>query len=221
MTTGRALNGKPYAGNPHVRFDEGEVAPAATPRRGSLLYKAGRTVVSLALAGAACVSAAYAANVSVDEVAIDADTNIVVAAGDTLKIEYVTCDVPVTITKSGGGRLEIATSSITNLSVVVTEGTFASARPQTLVDSIDFHPTIRIDANDTSKFTISASGGTNFISKITDADGGDRWLTNWGGSFHKPYVAEEKLNGLGLIDFGTYYDRDKEPLAGGHGGNFG
>ncbi len=25
MTTGKALNGKPYAGNPHVRFDEGEV----------------------------------------------------------------------------------------------------------------------------------------------------------------------------------------------------
>ena len=39
MTTGKALNGKPYAGNPHVRFDEGEVASAATPRRGSLLYK--------------------------------------------------------------------------------------------------------------------------------------------------------------------------------------
>ncbi len=28
MTTGKALNGKPYAGNPHVRFDEGEVASA-------------------------------------------------------------------------------------------------------------------------------------------------------------------------------------------------
>ena len=38
MTTGKALNGKPYAGNPHVRFDEGEVASVATPRRGSLLY---------------------------------------------------------------------------------------------------------------------------------------------------------------------------------------
>ena len=32
-------DGKPYAGNPHVRFDEGEVASATTPRRGSLLYK--------------------------------------------------------------------------------------------------------------------------------------------------------------------------------------
>ena len=39
MTTGKALDGKPYAGNPHVRFDEWEVAQAAKPRRGSLLYK--------------------------------------------------------------------------------------------------------------------------------------------------------------------------------------
>ena len=47
--TNAALRGKPDAGNPHValsqcyggtsRFDEGEVASTATPRRGSLLYK--------------------------------------------------------------------------------------------------------------------------------------------------------------------------------------
>ena len=47
--TNAALQGKPDAENPHVapsqryggtsRFDEGEVASAATPRRGSLLYK--------------------------------------------------------------------------------------------------------------------------------------------------------------------------------------
>ena len=39
MTTVKTLHGKSCAGNPHVRFDEGEVASAATPRRGSLLYK--------------------------------------------------------------------------------------------------------------------------------------------------------------------------------------
>ena len=39
MITGKALDGKPYAGNPHVRFDEGEVASAEKPRRGSLLCK--------------------------------------------------------------------------------------------------------------------------------------------------------------------------------------
>ena len=52
MATGKALDGKPYAGNPHVRFDEGEVAPAATPRRGSLLYKNG-TAVAVAIAALA------------------------------------------------------------------------------------------------------------------------------------------------------------------------
>ena len=55
MATGKALDGKPYAGNPHVRFDEGEVAPAATPRRGSLLYK------QSILAAAALVAAAAGA----------------------------------------------------------------------------------------------------------------------------------------------------------------
>ena len=62
MVTGKALNGKPYTGNPHMRFAEGKFSPgtaeaslrrvhcrrqpegrasvcAVTPRRGSLLYK--------------------------------------------------------------------------------------------------------------------------------------------------------------------------------------
>lgn len=39
MATGKALDGKSYAGNPHGRFDEGDVAPTVTPRCGSLLYK--------------------------------------------------------------------------------------------------------------------------------------------------------------------------------------
>ena len=48
MTTGKALNGKPYAGNPHVRFDEGEVASGAMPRRASLLYSKLMAVVAVA-----------------------------------------------------------------------------------------------------------------------------------------------------------------------------
>ena len=58
MATGKALNGKPYAGNPHVRFDEGEVASAAMPRRGSLLYKTTgvRLATVLALTAGAVLS---------------------------------------------------------------------------------------------------------------------------------------------------------------------
>ena len=39
MATGKALSGKPNAGNPHVWFDEGNDAPVATPRCGSLPCK--------------------------------------------------------------------------------------------------------------------------------------------------------------------------------------
>ena len=53
--TNAALRGKPDAGNPHVRFDEGEVASAATPRRGSLLY----TLAAICVATAS--SPSYAA----------------------------------------------------------------------------------------------------------------------------------------------------------------
>lgn len=53
--TNAILRGKPDAGNPHVRFDEGEVA-SAKPRRGSLLYK--KLVV--AMGGAAILSGCVA-----------------------------------------------------------------------------------------------------------------------------------------------------------------
>ena len=53
MTTGKALNGKPYAGNPHVRFDEGAGASRHSGRS-ALLY---RCVKSLVLA-LACASVA-------------------------------------------------------------------------------------------------------------------------------------------------------------------
>ena len=45
MKTKKVLNGKSYAGNPRVRFDEGDVASAATSRRGSLLYKHSNLVI--------------------------------------------------------------------------------------------------------------------------------------------------------------------------------
>ena len=60
MTTGKALNVKPYAGNPHARFDEGEVASAATPRRGTLLYKTNILTTITAMVCAAVALPSYA-----------------------------------------------------------------------------------------------------------------------------------------------------------------
>ena len=56
------LNGKPDAGNPHVRFDEGEVA-SPKPRRRSLLYK-GMTK-ALVLCAAMCGLSASAVQIAV------------------------------------------------------------------------------------------------------------------------------------------------------------
>ena len=57
MATGKALDGKPYAGKPHVRFDEGEVASAATSRRGSLLCKRSRITFAAVFAASAAFAA--------------------------------------------------------------------------------------------------------------------------------------------------------------------
>ena len=51
MTTGKVLTGKLHVGNPHVRFDEGEGAPAATPRRGSLEMMCGILAIVLVCSG--------------------------------------------------------------------------------------------------------------------------------------------------------------------------
>ena len=55
--TNTTLREKPYAGNPHVRFDEGAVVPAATPRRGSLLYQRTASLLAAAFASALCLAA--------------------------------------------------------------------------------------------------------------------------------------------------------------------
>ena len=191
---------------------------------GKLLYNkckiATASLTAALLAGATPMSSGAVTTNLIDSVEITADTNIVVAADNVLKIEYVYGDNPVTVTKSGEGRLEIATSSLTNLSVVVAEGTFASARPAAIPLNDTFRPSLRVDASDATKFTYSESNGTNFLSKVMDADGNGAYFNNWGG-WGRPYVAFETLNGLGLIDFGTIKDfnsNNSPRLASGHGG---
>ena len=72
MKTKKALNGKPYAGNPHVRFDEVEVASAATSRRGSLLYNKNKLMTIAAVAvSAALPMAANAAFTSTTNVVLN------------------------------------------------------------------------------------------------------------------------------------------------------
>ena len=73
MTTGKALEGTPHAGNLYTRFDEGEIASAATPRRGSLLYKRLIAAIAGTLAACALPAAGYEYIISGDPIA--ASTN--------------------------------------------------------------------------------------------------------------------------------------------------
>lgn len=184
-------------------------------------FKAAMTVVAGCGALLANAETDVASTVEiVDSVEISADTNVVVEAGKTLKFEYVYGENSVTITKSGAGRLSIATSSHKNLSVNIAEGTFASVRPAAIPMTGEFKPVLRVDASVTNTFTFAKANGTNFISKIVDADGNnERWL-HAQYNHNDPYLADEKLNGMHLIDFGTYYDEKDPRFAGGYGGCF-
>ncbi len=101
-------NGKPYAGNPHVRFDEGEVAPAATPRRGSLLYS---FCLRSALSAALVTGGVFAAVVENDELRVELDESngsLTVADKRTSRVwRSMADDHPITVAdvRAAGPRI--------------------------------------------------------------------------------------------------------------------
>ena len=108
-----ALSGKPYAGNPHVRFDEGEVA-SAKPRRGSLLYK--RFILGATILCAAGFLRAGTSEV-IDHQTVEAATwSKTLGVIDNLQILDSTIHATenLTITDSTGARRALLTVGITN-----------------------------------------------------------------------------------------------------------
>ncbi len=106
MATGKTLNGKPYAGNPHVRFDEGEVASTATPRRGSLLYKNLQKAMNGMSGIAALVAVAICAAASLTSFAADR----------TISADYaLTADETVdgVLTVDSGATVDLAGHNLT------------------------------------------------------------------------------------------------------------
>ena len=105
--TNAILRGKPDAGNPHVRFDEGEVA-SAKPRRGSLLYKKLMAIVMSALSAAVTGSLfAAASNVAELREALATASNdavIEVAAGTFEISEELTLAGKSGVTLKGAGK---------------------------------------------------------------------------------------------------------------------
>ena len=122
MATGKALDGKPYAGNPHVRFDEGEVAPAAKPRRGSLLYKLHKNVIAIAsfivayasstaLADTIAIGSGETYNASdlASVTALQSATAITIEEGGTLEYSDSANELVLSTPISGGGTIKTTT----------------------------------------------------------------------------------------------------------------
>ena len=104
------LNGKPYAGNPHARFDEGIVA-SEMPRRGALLYNAMKSVV----VGVLCLSAAAVEAKSSYSVPEDGTIAEVIAAANadpeakTVALGADVYQLAATLEITGAYRVEGAT----------------------------------------------------------------------------------------------------------------
>lgn len=154
---------------------------------------------------AAAVLVLPAAGENVGMVELPASTNITVAAGDTLRIEFL--HGGTTLYKSGEGRLEVAVIGNTNLNIVVSNGTFATARPTSLDYSDDENVIFHLDANKAASLsTRIGDGGTNFITGVADADGRtDRSLSTLSGR-PDAYLVQNAISGLPAIDLGSLHN---------------
>ena len=162
-----------------------------------------KKIFASVFAAALALAASGEEDVIIDSLVLDADTNIVVAAGETLKVEYLMVDTPLTLTKSGEGKLELAiVSGGENLSVDVAGGTLASSRPAALTDYGEYPVGMHVDISLDSTLVKSVKNGTNFVSKIRDAAGSIHTLNNWWMGL--PFLTGEKFNGLQVLDFGEF-----------------
>ena len=156
---------------------------------------------TLTAAAALMVAATFAETIA--EFSLDDATTINVDSGSTTRIEYLTSSSAATLVKTGGGRLEVAVIGNTNISITVMDGTLASARPGGLnLPEQDRY--LHLDASDTNTMVLAAVGGTNFVTRWNDANGGPHYGLNK--LTGRPFVRPGELNGLSVLDFGGLRD---------------
>ena len=154
-----------------------------------------------------------------------ANTTVVVPAGATNVID--TLAGAYTLTKTGGGVLEVRYSKSASAKFVVSEGLlrFANPRPDDIFAKAYFH----VDASDLSSMEIETVNGTNFVTRWNDTDGRtDRYATHcttvWNcrkdPENRKPFLRMNFQNGLSVMDFGsllTKYNTNEVGQALGYG----
>ena len=178
MATRKALNGMPYAGSPRVRFDEGEVASAATPRRGSLLYKMKAPVTSKSKrAGVAvaamvflCASVAHSA----DKIAgLREKTGVNVQSGTVTETDNVILSGDGEFYKTGAGTYVLPGAKLNQqrpVNLVVTDGTLKLQAGEDATVDATTPPAVMQDAS----FWVDA--GRNVVTE--ESDGATR-VTRW------------------------------------------
>ena len=180
-----------------------------------------------AVAFALCAAAtAFCETVTVDEMNLTADVTIDVAAGSTQNVVRLTGGA-YTLTKTGGGTLNIFWTSNENARVVVEAGVVALpryARPTAVFAKAHFH----VDASDPSTLVTECVNGTNFVVRWNDADGHTCYATNCPSTRigrrnpqdRRAFLRSRFQNGLPVVDFGSLASKaytNEQGVALGYG----
>ena len=169
---------------------------------------------------AGIASAAFAVAFAVgalgsDPVTWEGSTNLTMTANTAVEVPDGTTNVidtlagAYTLTKTGGGTLEIRYSKSASAKIIISEGTvrFANPRPDEIFANASFH----VDASDLSSMTMFEENGTNFVSIWRDRDGRDLYATNcmtvWkcrtNPANRHPFLETDAQNGLPVMNFGS------------------
>ena len=159
-----------------------------------------KTVFALAFCAAAT---AFGETVTVDEMNLTANVTVDVAEGSTQDVVRLTGGA-YTITKTGGGTLNIYWTKNENARIVVEEGVVALpryAKPTEVFAKAHFH----VDASDPSTLETTYVSGTNFVVRWNDAD--QKWYTYQGDERVLYTGIAQNENGWwycenGTVDFG-------------------
>ena len=142
-----------------------------------------------------------------DLVLVD-DRTVFVPAGVTNFYENLD-GADFTLTKTGGGVLQVGRVASPDVSVVVEDGVFevVNRRPSAFADAF-FH----VDASAADTLVTELRNGTNFVTRWNDVDGrAGRFAGPLDATYHGrtdptdrlPFVTEDRQGGRPFVDFGT------------------
>ena len=156
------------------------------------------------------------ASFAADPVVWEGSTNLTMTANTTVDVPTGTTNVidtlggAYTLTKTGGGVLEVRLCSNTSTKIVVAEGLvrFANPRPDDIFAQAVYH----VDASDLSSIEYETVNGTNFVTRWNDTDGRTEYYATPSMSERygridpanrKPFFGQGTQNGLPYVDFGS------------------